>query len=699
MHCEVPTSSRSFHHRCTFYYNTVVLVGPFRCHIPLLFAMPLYWTNRLLRRMRRCRRGIKISLYPRPSQYQHSNSSQEPISQQQRASRQYQETSQRCPIPSRAQISLSTYPCSSTSTSTSTTARKLVKAVSTAKKRPMHGSPPLVIGGPQGFKKGTEAADLMLQLGIPILRGAGDRGNETISKSVSPDDAKGSMLSLLAFAKEYRLPPRTSSMAAPPLAHRHKSPPKMARPNPLRSHPPEPVRPPPPPAVELEGSSPPSWTSRGHSRGSNNSEALKAHRHSVIYGGFESGSPFFPIVEEVEDMPLPESGYSDSSGQVTPNAGPKHRNTAIADTKARSSRLLTIGKLPLEMREPLKIWQKYMRTGVIDVDMCPEALDSEGNSTWMHCWGLFNLYTFSTSFMNDTEFADRVMDMLCKNLNPGKAADVDTICLLFTGESISTKLKQLVVDRCIDGELKNFRRSVTRNLPHEFAAVALEAAMERLADSEWRQRLESPCRYHRHKSADDCYLRKLANERHRRILKNRKTRKSRAATQAPLELGTMGPEKTAAECTNGEGIAVQDEVIPAPSTYRKIVNDPEDEGDQTSTPTSESVSIGSVQEADLDTDESSVIAALRPEDSNLSTAKSCEVVKTARMVSVVNVTATPRPEPENSFQCSKSSREARGGQTIVDKWPSLSQSVSIGSNGLLMPGAYPEVLCSVGHAV
>ncbi|KAF2443304.1 hypothetical protein P171DRAFT_486048 [Karstenula rhodostoma CBS 690.94] len=562
-----------------------------------------------------------------------------------------------------------------------------------AKKRPKNGSSPLVIGSPQDFKKGTETADLLLGVGVPTPRGGFDTGSGKASRSESPDDDEASVLSLTAFAMEYRLPPRTSSMEPPPRAHQHTAPPKILLPNPLRLNPPEPVRSPPPPAVELEGSSPPISTTKIRSRGNNNNEALKSNHHSVIYGDFETGSPFFPIIEQGEDMPLPEPRSSDSSGQVTPIARPRGQNTPKAANQARSSRLPAIGPLPLEMREPLKIWQKYTRTGIIDVDICPEAIDGDGNYTWMHCWGLFNLYTFGASFMNDTEFADRVMDMLCGNLKPGKAADVDTICLLFSGENIASRLKQLVVDRCIDGELKNFSRSITKYLPHEFAAVALEAAMERLANSEWRQRLESPCRYHRHKRDEDCYLRKFANERDRRIIDNRKRRKSQASTQVCFELDTAEPKKSAVEGTNGNEPPVKDEAIPARSNEQKVVNDREDQ----SSTTSEPVSIASVQEADLETDESSVIAALGLEDPDVSTAKSCEIFKPAGTVFVVDVTNTPHPDTESLAHCSKSSQESRRGPPVLDTWLSLSQSNS--SEELLLPGAYPKAFRDVaGYA-
>lgn len=502
-----------------------------------------------------------------------------------------------------------------------------------AKKRPKDGNVQLVIGSPQGFKKGTEATDLLLELGLPTLRGGCHTGSGEASRSESPNDEKASVLSLMAFAKENRLPPRTILTAAPLLSHRHTAPPKMSLPNPLRSNPPEPLRSPPlPPIVEMEEEIIPLSTNNVSSRGGKGNDAPRSNCHSVIYGGFETGSPFFPSIEQVEHMSLPVSESSASSEQVSPIAGSKGQNKSRTVNKARSRRLPAIGPLPLEMREPLKVWQKYTRTGVIDVEICPEALDGDGNYTWMHCWGLFNLYTFGASFMNDTEFADRIMDMLCKNIKPGKAADIDTICMLFTGENISSRLKQIVVDRCVDGDAKDFSRSITKYLPHEFVAVALEAAMKRLADSEWRQRLESPCRYHRHKRAEDCYLRKFANERGRCIIGDRKRRKIRVAMQVRSELDTTECEKFDIEGPGGDNLPVRGgETVPDPGNELNIVNDKEHD-DQSSTTISEPVSIVSVQEADPDTDESFVTAALGLEDSDVSMATSCGTFKPTGMV-------------------------------------------------------------------
>jgi hypothetical protein len=562
-----------------------------------------------------------------------------------------------------------------------------------AKKRPKKGTASLVIGSPKDFKRETEAAELLLEAGVPTLRGGYDNG--TASRSDPPDADKASVLSLIAFARESRLPSRTSSLAPPPLAHRHTAPPKVSLPNPLRANPPKPLASPETtPVAELEGSSPPLSTHNARNRGSSTAGTSKSNRHSVIYGGFEAGSPFFPIIEQVEDMPFPLSESSASSGQASPVAEPKGQRTPNPAKKKRSSCLPAIGPLPLEMREPLRIWQKYMRTGVIDVDVCPEALDGEGNYTWMHCWGLFNLYTFGASFMNDTEFADRVMDMMCRSIKSGQAADFDTICLIFTGENVSSRLKQLVVDRCVDGGLKGLRRGVTKNLPHEFAAVALEAAMERLADEGWRHRLESPCRYHRHKRAEDCHLRKFADARDRCIIENRKNRKSRNSTQVRFELDAIECTQSAVGGTKVDHLDRNMGTVPEPSVEQNVV-DIEKHSDRSDTTNSESVSIASVKEAELDTGESSVIAALGLEDSSVSTAKTCEIFKPAAQVSLVDVTCTLPEMGRNSSQCSETSQEGTHKSTVLDEWPRLSLVST--SEELLLPGAYPESLLAVGR--
>ncbi|KAJ4348843.1 uncharacterized protein N0V89_010221 [Didymosphaeria variabile] len=534
---------------------------------------------------------------------------------------------------------------------------------------------PLVIGNPQGFRKGTEAADLLLELGVPTLRGGFDIGNYPGSRSESPDDDTARVSLSKAPANDYRLPPRTSSMAPPPLAHRHTAPPKVSLPNPLKANPPEPSRlPPPPPAVELEGT-PIVPEIRSRDINNNGCRSSRSNRRSVIYGGFEHGSPSFPIIEQVEDIPLPESDSSASSGQVSPMNRSTGRSTPKSANQTPSSRLPAIGPLPLEMREPLKIWQKYMKTGVIDVEICPEALNGDGNYTWMHCWGLFNLYTFGASFMNDVEFADRVMDMLCEKIKPGNAADVDTICLIFTGRHISSRLKQLVIDRCLDAGTKNFRRSFTRNLPHQFAAFALEAAMERLADPDWRQRVESPCRYHRHKKDEDCYLRDFASERDKRIIENRKVRRSRSSTHIRFEHDTIKFKQLVLDdVVELSGDAGGDQVSSGEPAV--VVGGQED--DQMPLTNSEPNGIASVQEADADT---SVIEALDVEDDGATTAKFCKIVKQMEAPLVVNISGKSSPS-------SIIRHEGRHAPPLLKEW-SLFSELGV-SEDCSPPGAYPK---------
>ncbi|KAF1970226.1 hypothetical protein BU23DRAFT_571020 [Bimuria novae-zelandiae CBS 107.79] len=278
----------------------------------------------------------------------------------------------------------------------------------------------------------------------------------------SPEDDAASLLSLGSFAKEYRLPPRTET-EAPPLAHRHTAPPKVTlpSPHPLKSNPPEPKQTGPlSPAIGLDGCNVQLLGVDGNQcRNSGHDETNPARissEHIVLWAGTDPGSPLLPFATREKNAAAPESESSSSSSQVTPIAEDKSQKIAESASHPRRSRQSPIGPLPLEMRESLKIWQRYTATGIIDVDICPEALDGGGNYTWMHCWGLFNIYPFGASFMDNIEFTDRVMDMLCKNIKPGQAADVDTISLIFTTRNISSRLKRFVVDRCIDARAKNF---------------------------------------------------------------------------------------------------------------------------------------------------------------------------------------------------------------------------------------------------
>ncbi|KAL1602335.1 hypothetical protein SLS60_005751 [Paraconiothyrium brasiliense] len=606
--------------------------------------------------------------------------------------------------------------------------RKLVKPMPSVKKRRKEGNTPLVIGSPQNFRKGTEAGDLLFELGVPTLRGGFDAGKELVSKWESPDNDITSVLLPKAFANDYELPPRTSSMGPPPLAHRHTAPPKVSLPNPLKVNPPEPSQsPPPPPTVELEGTpigTVPKIRSRDISNGAYRSS--RPNRCSVIYGGFEHGSPFLPIIEQVEDIPLPELNSSASSGQASPQTRSTGQSTPKSATQAQKSPLPAIGPLPLEMREPLHIWQKYMKTGVIDVEICPEALDGDGKYSWMHCWGLFNLYIFGASFMNDTVFADRVMDMLCEKIKPGHAADVDTICLVFAGRSISSRLKHLVIDRCIDAGTENFRRSFSKHLHHEFAAFALEAAMERLTDSEWRQRVDSPCRYHRHKRDEDCYLRDFASKRDKRIIENRVARKSRSNSNIRFELDTIKFKQLAlddvvelsGEVDGDQGSSKEPGVVvEGQEDYPKAlkgsgldgvasVQDADQDtsimeldgdtcGDQASceepavvigqqddyrpSTSTEPKGTASVQDADLGT---SVTAAADIEDDGATTAKFCKIIKQMEAPLVVNIVGKSSPSSSIIEQ------EGTHAPTLLQEW-SLASELSR-SEDCSPPGAYPE---------
>ena len=407
----------------------------------------------------------------------------------------------------------------------------------------------------------------------------------------------------------------------------------------------------------------------------------------MIYGSFELGTPFFPIVEQVEEIQLPYSESSSSLGQTPTNAERLcHDQAKGAVYGPRSSSLPAVVPLPLEMREPLKIWQKYMKTGFIDVEVCPEALDSGGRYTWMHCWGLFNVYTFGASFMNDTEFSDRIMDMICEKIKPGHAADIDTITLVFTGKNISSRLKRLVVDRCVDAGEKDLRRSITRDLPQEFSVHALEAAMKRLTYSDDGQASRSPCRYHRHRYPNDCYLRKFANERDRRVVQNRKARKSRISTQACFDPDTIKFKHSTLETTHiGESA-----VTAAGNKERSGPPELADEGreDVACAPKDTYAKIIlNVQESELDTSESSVIAALGLDNEGASTARACNIIKPTGRATLIGTPYTNPPEMDRSAL-----EATRDRDRVLQSWSRVIQG-SLSRD--LLPGSYPESV--LGH--
>ncbi|KAK3216643.1 hypothetical protein GRF29_1g501935 [Pseudopithomyces chartarum] len=555
-----------------------------------------------------------------------------------------------------------------------------------SKKLPKGSTQSLVIGSPQNFKRGSTATNLLLDLGVPTLRGGDDGYGGALSRPDSPYEDNNSLISMKDILKESRLPLSTDSLAPLPKASLH---------HPLRLNPPESINPIDPAhlpthAVELDGTP---VRKRANFELHNQKDACDEEsnpppsRHSVVYGSFELGTPFFPIVEQAEEIQQPYSESSSSMGQTPANAEQQcHDQAKGAVYGPRSSSLHAVGPLPLEMREPLKIWQKYMKTGSIEVEVCPEALDSGGRYTWMHCWGLFNVYTFGASFINDTEFADRTMDMICEKIKLGYAADIDTITLVFTGKNISSRLKRLVVDRCVDAGEKDLRRSITRDLPQEFSIYALEAAMKRLAYSDDGQASRSPCRYHRHRYPDDCYLRKFANERDRRVVRNRKARNSRISTQACVDPDTIKSRNPALENTHiGESA-----VIAAGS---KEKNSPpelahESRGDVACVPRdTDGKSILIVQESELDTSESSVIAALGLNNEGASTARACNIIKPTGRATLIGTACT------NHLEMDRIAPEAaRDRDRVLQSWSRVIQG-SLSRD--LLPGSYPE--SDLGH--
>lgn len=541
-----------------------------------------------------------------------------------------------------------------------------------SKRRLKLGTKARVISAPEGFKKGLSATNLLLEMGIPTLRGGHQAISGVPSRSESAQDDKVSVTSLEAFAKGFKLPKSTNTVATL-LTHRYTASPKTSKgslPNPLRSNPPEPTRKAPTPLVfKLDGCSPKASQSNaghgGRQSASSTGPGSKPFRHSVTRANesFEASLPFFPITEQVEEILLP--GMKSSSRPASRINGRRPQGKVTNSTLPRSSPQSIHGSLPLEMREPSKIWMKYAKTGMIDVEICSEALDGNGNYTWMHCWGLFNVYTFGASFVNDTEFADRVMDLLCEKIKPGKVADIDTICLIFTSENISSLLKRLVVDRCIDGGTNNLHRNLIRGLPHEFSVYALEAAVDRLTHCESIEKLQSRCRYHRHRRPQDCYLRKCFNERDRRLVAKKGARRNRTVTEASCDLETV----------NFKPSALASVSVDEAEDYKPMMADEKRKPDQTRLKSSAPETIPSVLESEMDTNGTSVVT-LELENEGVLTAKSCRLFKPAEGAAVISLPCKSLPElGENILQVSQMEQTDQH-PAPLRYWPKLSQATA-----------------------
>lgn len=490
-------------------------------------------------------------------------------------------------------------------------------------------SQPLVISAPQDFKKNPSAIKPLLETGVRNSRGGhvADRVMPSRFNSTGDyiqfvrDDPGGPRVPFARVgAKEPGISPRDHDT----------SPQKtLLRPHPLRMHPPSSDPPDLKNAAELDGyhiqlsmETRKHGHKREHDSGVNPAFSQSGVKHESVVSGVSSG----PSEGRVNILPLKESGRLYSSG-TTPAIGEHHHRVQVDSPKyVQCSYPPPINPLAVEWKEQREVWQKYKRTGIIDVELCPEVLDKEGNYTWTHCWGLFNLYTFGASFKNDTEFADRVMDILCKTIIPGKPADLDTITLVFTTERISSHLKRLVVDRSIDAGGKHLHRFCTAALPQEFTVLALEAAMKRLTHHDDLQHTQSTCRYHRHRKSNNCYLRGSTKERDNWAIGNRKAKDQVVEVNTILE-GVETNEPLRCGTENGDS---SDAPILAPGENE----DASDFG--------EAAPVATLQGSEVDTSES----ASRPEsdldDQSVLTAKACKItVRSRATIAVVGVSNAP----------------------------------------------------------
>ncbi|KAG9195024.1 hypothetical protein G6011_00144 [Alternaria panax] len=192
-----------------------------------------------------------------------------------------------------------------------------------------------------------------------------------------------------------------------------------------------------------------------------------------------------------------------------------------------------------------ELHQIWRHTGIIptlyrDINFDPDGINPQ--HTWIACWPLINA-AIHGYMLNDTEFVDRVMDLLEEKIVNGVRPDVDTIFHVF-GEKrqhIPMTLQRFLVVRWIDSSPRGFDDVDPHSLPEFFVCAALDTATRRLSHVAQRPSL-SGCQYHTHSKSEGCYNQRImpADATRQERYKYRREKASREAEQVAADSIVFG---------------------------------------------------------------------------------------------------------------------------------------------------------------
>jgi hypothetical protein len=148
------------------------------------------------------------------------------------------------------------------------------------------------------------------------------------------------------------------------------------------------------------------------------------------------------------------------------------------------------------------IYKIYTQIGKIGF-RCPS--DVKADHIWIACWPLLNAHILGC-IIEESAFADRVMDTLIERLAQSSAPDLETVQHLFdeSGKNTPAALKLFVADRFINAQERSHSILEISKYPISFKEEVLRSALRRLAYG--RSTRERPgCAYHVHGDRQACY--------------------------------------------------------------------------------------------------------------------------------------------------------------------------------------------------
>ncbi|KAF2464596.1 uncharacterized protein BDR25DRAFT_319117 [Lindgomyces ingoldianus] len=163
------------------------------------------------------------------------------------------------------------------------------------------------------------------------------------------------------------------------------------------------------------------------------------------------------------------------------------------------------------------------------------------NCSWTEVVPLLNAHILGTT-IEDSAFADFIMDNLGKKLLPRRMPSYNTIQHVFTSTDVSEQLKRFVIDRSLEAGLADLRTEQTAIFPPNFLAMAWRKDMEMMFEEDRDSNDGSGCKYHVHGSEAECYRPRYERELKYRMEREAITKNQKKAVEAAERDGVLAED-------------------------------------------------------------------------------------------------------------------------------------------------------------